>query len=64
MLTSDNSYIKELDSLVKCDHIPWHRLKNKTVFITGATGLIGLNIINGLLYANSSLNLNVSIVAS
>lgn len=63
MLTSDNSYIKELDSLVKCDHIPWHRLKNKTVFITGATGLIGLNIINGLLYANSSLNLNVSIVA-
>ena len=42
----------------------WEILKNKTIFITGTTGLIGSFIIRSLFEANRNLNLNLKVVAS
>jgi len=41
----------------------WDSFRNKTVFVTGATGLIGSFIIRSLAYANRELKLNLKIVA-
>jgi len=39
------------------------KLKNKTVLITGATGMIGSYFVNTLLVANDRYNINVNIIA-
>lgn len=58
----ENDIFKEdLNQLMSCDYIPWNKLCNKTVLVTGATGLIGYNLVCGLAYANLSKNLNVQI---
>ena len=51
------------DKAIKADFINWILLKEKTVLITGATGLIGTCLINLLDYANQQLNLNINILA-
>ena len=38
------------------------KLKNKSVFVTGATGLIGSGIIDLLLMANSVKKLNIKVL--
>lgn len=43
--------------------IAWDKLREKTIFITGATGLIGTTIIRLLNYANRVYDLNLNIVA-
>ena len=43
--------------------IPWEKLREKTIFVTGGTGLIGLNLIKSVLYANQEKHLNVRIIA-
>ena len=53
---------EDLDYICSCDFIPWNKLKDKTVFITGTTGLIGQNLVNSLLYANIKKNLNIKII--
>ncbi len=45
------------------DFVPWERMKNKSVFITGATGLIGRALILLLAEANVRYELNISIIA-
>ncbi|MDG2960982.1 NAD(P)-dependent oxidoreductase [Bisgaard Taxon 10/6] len=37
---------------------------NKTILVTGATGLVGSLIVKSILYANQELNSNISVVAS
>lgn len=58
----ENDIFKEdLENLCNVDYIPWEKTKNKSILITGATGLIGYNLVCGLAYANLSKNLNVQI---
>jgi UDP-glucuronate decarboxylase len=60
----ENDIFKEdLNQLMTCDYIPWNKLRNKTVLVTGATGLIGYNLISGLVYANINKKLNIHILA-
>lgn len=40
-----------------------YKLKNKTILITGATGLIGSNLVKYLLSLNEQLDLNVRVLA-
>lgn len=40
---------RDLDRLLKAP-LPWSKLDGKTVLVTGATGLIGSAVVNGLLY--------------
>lgn len=53
---------EDIEYINSCNFIPWDKLKRKTIFITGATGLVGQNLINGLLYANKRRNLNLKII--
>lgn len=53
----------DLQQVGDCMFIPWEKLRGKTVLITGATGLIGRNIIWTLLWANMRKNLNLTMVA-
>lgn len=59
-----NEILKEdLDNLVKLDFVEWKKFKNKTFFVTGATGVIGFNLISGLIYANIQKQLDLKIIA-
>ena len=43
--------------------LPWEKLQGRSVFVTGATGLIGMTAIHALLYANRVRSLGVSVHA-
>jgi nucleoside-diphosphate-sugar epimerase len=43
--------------------IKWELLRNKTVFITGGTGLVGRQLINTIMLANEELNINCKVIA-
>lgn len=54
---------KDLDNFIKLDFIEWEKFKNKTFLVTGATGVIGFNLISGLIYANIQKQLDLKIIA-
>jgi len=54
---------EDLEHIDKDSAIPWEKLKNSTVLITGATGLIGSALVRGISYASGRRDLNVRILA-
>ena len=50
---------EDIDNIVKCND--FSELKNKSVFITGATGLFGLWLLEFLLFLNKKYDFNISI---
>lgn len=42
--------------------IDWERLSNKTIVITGSTGLIGSNLVNALIYVNKVRGLGIKMI--
>lgn len=54
---------KDVEWANSVSFIPWDKLKNKTLFITGATGLIGTELIRVLDYINQYQNLNLTLLA-
>ncbi len=60
----ENKILKEdMEYLIGLDYIEWERFRNKTIFVTGATGLIGFNLISGLVYANMIKKLKLKVIA-
>ena len=60
----DNTIFKEdMEHIAACKSIEWEKLKGKTVLVTGATGLIGSTLVSSLVYANSKMDLNLTILA-
>ena len=57
--------IEETDTreIVESDFINWNIFKNKSFLVTGATGLLGAQIVKSLLYANEKLGTNINIIA-
>ena len=53
----------DVEHLNEITYIPWDKLKNTVLLITGATGLIGYNLIYALLYISEKKKLNIKIVA-
>lgn len=53
---------EDLEYISNAEFIPWERLKNKTIFITGATGLIGYTLVNALVYVNHKKGLNLKVI--
>lgn len=43
--------------------IDWQRLKNKTILITGATGMIGRCLVDFIMYANNNFFMNIKVIA-
>ncbi|MCD8371497.1 MAG: NAD(P)-dependent oxidoreductase [Clostridiales bacterium] len=54
---------EDLEYIANTEFIPWDKLNGKTIFVTGATGLIGYNIVCSLLYAGEKRKLDIQIVA-
>lgn len=54
---------KDMEYLNEITYIPWDKLQDTVLLITGATGLIGYNLICGLLYISEKKNLNIKILA-
>ncbi len=63
MWTEDSIFQDNYKNVNEFDYVPWEEIKNKTFFVTGATGLIGTTFIKSLLHANEQRNLNIKIVA-
>ena len=63
MWTDNEIYLDDLKKIIKDPNINWEDFKNKTFFITGATGLIGNLIVNTLLYLNKIKGLDIKIIA-
>lgn len=60
----ENEIFKEdLEYITSVNFIDWHKLDNKTVFVTGATGLIGYTFVSALLYKNLIYNSNIKVIA-
>lgn len=49
--------------ICSAEHLPWERLRGKTVLLTGATGLIGFELTCALLYANEKRGLGLTVLA-
>lgn len=60
----DNAIFKEdMEFIATCESIDWTQLENSTVFVTGATGLIGSTIVSALVYADKKMKLNLKVIA-
>ena len=59
-----NDFFKEdLESVSNMSYIPWDKLKNKTILITGATGLLGFNLVSLLSYLSIYKGVSLRILA-
>lgn len=54
---------KDLEHICSQDHLPWEKLRGRTVLITGATGIIGYALTSGLLYADRMRGLGLTVLA-
>lgn len=59
----NKQFIEDMEYISNAEFIPWDKLKNKTILVTGATGLIGYTLVNSLVYANKKRKLNLKILA-
>lgn len=53
---------KDTEEIIADGNIPWHKLQDSTILITGTTGLIGLAIVRSLFAANEKFNLGLKII--
>lgn len=63
MWIENKYFLQDLEELAQMDYIPWEKLKSATVLVTGATGLIGYNLVCGLAYADRKKSLSMNILA-
>lgn len=56
-------FYEDLKQLCATESIPWDQLRGKTIFVTGATGLIGQTLVSGLLYAGMQRGLGLTVTA-
>lgn len=63
MWTENPIFREDLDRLTSYDYIPWDDLRDSTVFITGATGLIGYTAVCALLRYDQLHDAGIKVVA-
>ena len=52
----------DFEDICNTESVNWDRLRNKTILVTGGTGLIGTTLVNGLAYTNRKKNLGIKII--
>ena len=62
MSNKDMIFKGDMEFILQCNSIDWDKLGNKTILVTGGTGLIGSTIVKALIYASKSKNLNLKII--
>ena len=55
-------FYEDVENICKAEFVPWDELKGKTLFITGATGLIGSALVKALVCANREKNLRMNLI--
>ena len=63
MMMKNKIYQEDMDFIASFPSIAWDKLRNKTILVTGGTGLICSTLINALLYANERKSLGLHVVA-
>lgn len=63
MWLENEIFTQDLREFVDIDYIPWDKLRKKTILVTGATGLIGYNLVSALIYADMAKKLDIKIIA-
>ena len=63
MWLENPTFREDLEYIAGVDFVPWEKLRGKTLFITGATGLIGFNLISSLAYMNLKRDIPLKIFA-
>lgn len=63
MTEKGSIFYEDIHNLDKVEFVPWNDLENKTILVTGATGLIGFGLISTLNYINSKYELNITVLA-
>lgn len=61
-LYKNTDYIEDINKCLALD-LPWEKLKNKSIMISGATGLIGSFLVDVILEKNITDNLNCTVYA-
>ena len=59
----EDQILQEDLEAIAASEVPFAELNNKTVFVTGATGLIGAQIVKALLCANRLNDTHISVIA-
>ena len=54
---------EDVKTIASAEFIPWNKLKDTTILVTGATGLIGTSFIKSLDYVNTVKKLNIKVLA-
>lgn len=54
MLSGNQILEEDLKNIIHAGYIPWRQLDGKIILVTGATGLIGFNLVSALLYYGKS----------
>ena len=54
--------LEDCQNIGSMGFIDWGQFKNTTIMITGATGLIGANLVNALAYTSKEKGLNIKLV--
>lgn len=62
-MSANEILMQDIKEVYNSQFLNWADYKNKTFFITGATGGIAQFLINSLMYANKQDNLNIKIIA-
>ena len=63
MLRDNPVFQEDLGAVLKDKTIPWEQLRSRTVFVTGATGLVGYTLTCALLQYSLSCNGNIHVIA-
>lgn len=63
MISYINKVVRDDMSEITSRNIPWENLKNKTILITGANGMLATYFIYVLMYLNETKKFNINIVA-
>ena len=63
ILSADTVLQKDLEEIVSSGEIDWERFREKTILITGATGLIGSQLAQSLILASVVYDLHLQVLA-
>ena len=63
MWIENNIFHEDMQNIARASYIPWEKLQHKTILITGATGLIGFNLVSALTYVVLYKDIALKIIA-
>ena len=62
-LLNHSLYMADLVRINAADHLPWDKLRNASVLLSGATGMIGSCLVDAIMYRNLEMSWGCSVYA-